>query len=267
MKLRYITLILLAGFAALTGSCSMEYDKLYNSPVVQDKYDGAFKYFNAKKYTKSAELFENILMAVKNTEQEDTVQYYLGLSNYLLGDYITAEANFDQFGQVFPRSPFTENAKYYRIKCLYWGTYRYELDQLPTYKALSVINEFVHEFPESSHLAECKDIMKDLQGRLDQKSFESARLYYKIEDYKAAVYALKNTLKENPDNIYREDILYYILAADYKYSENSVPAKQRERFLAVIDEYYNFISEFPQSKYRAEADKMFAKAQEITNTK
>lgn len=265
MKLRYLTLILLSG--ALLASCSMEYDKIYNSPVVQDKYDGAFKYFNAKKYTKSAELFESILLAVKGTEQEDTVQYYLGLSNYKLGDYITAEANFDQFGQVFPRSPFSEDAHYYRIKCLYWSTYRYELDQLPSYKALSVINEFVYRFPDSEHLKECKDIMKDLQGRIDQKSFESAKLYYKIEDYKAAVYALKNALKENPDNIFREDIMYYIVAASYQYASNSYPEKQRERFLALIDHYYNFVSEFPDSKYRTEVEKMFQKAQQVTNIK
>ncbi len=263
MNFRYLTLILLSG--ALLTSCSMEYDKIFNSPVVQDKYDGAFKYFKAKKYSKSAELFESILLTVKDTEQEDTVQYYLGLSNYKLGDYITAEANFEQFGQVFPRSPFSEDALYYRIKCLYWSTYRYELDQLPSYKALSVINEFIYQFPESHYLPECKDIMKDLQGRIDKKSFESAKLYYKIEDYKAALYALKNALKENPDNFFREDIMYYIVAANYKYAINSYPSKQKERFMTLIDNYYNFVSEFPDSKYRTEVEKMFEKAQQVTN--
>lgn len=262
MKFRYFTLILLAG--AFLTSCSMEYDKLFNSPVVQDKYEGAFKYFKAKKYNKSAELLESILLAVKNTEQEDTVQYYLGLSNYMMGDYITAEANFDQFGQTFPRSPFTEQAKYYRIKCLYAGTYRYELDQIPTYKALSVINEFVYEYPQSQYLSECKDMMKDLQGRVDKKSYENAKLYYKIEDYRAAAYALKTALKENPDNIFREDIMFYIVASNFKYASNSFAAKQKERFMVVIDEYYNFVSEFPESKYRKEADTMFEKAQQVT---
>jgi outer membrane protein assembly factor BamD len=265
MKLRYLTLVLLAG--TLFTSCSMEYDKLLNNPVLQDRYEGAFKYFKAKKYTKSAELFESILLAVKNTEQEDTVQYYLGMSNYLLGDYTTAEANFDSFGQVFPRSPFSEDAKFYRIKCLYWGTHRYELDQTPSYKTLAVINEFLYEFPNSTHLAECKDIMKDLQTRIDQKSFENARLYYKIEDYQAAAYALKIALKDNPDNYFREEIMFYVVASNYKYALNSYPSKQKERFLVVIDEYYNFISEFPQSLHRNEVDKMFKKAQEVTNIK
>lgn len=265
MNFRYLALVLLSG--AILASCSTEYDKIYNSPVVQEKYDGAFKYFKAKKYSRSAELFESILLAVKGTEQEDTVQYYLGLSNYKLSDYITAEANFDQFGQVFPRSPFSEDALYYRIKCLYWATYRYELDQLPSYKALTVINEFLYRYPNSTYLEESKNIMKDLQGRIDQKSFESAKLYFKIEDYKAAVYALKNALKENPDNFFREEIMYYIIAANYQYATNSIPEKQKERFLSVIDNYYNFASEFPDSKYKAEIDMMFEKAQQVTSNK
>lgn len=265
MKLKISAITLLAGL--LLASCTTTYEKLINSPDVQEKYQGAFMYFNAKKYTRSVELFESILVGVKGTLQEDTVQYYLGLSNYKLGDLTTAEANFDQFIQVFPRSPFTEEAKFLRIDCLYKSTYRFELDQVPTYKALSVINEFVYEHPKSVHIEKCKDMMKDLQERLDRKSYEAAKLYFKIEDYKAAVYALKNALKDNPDNSYREDIMYYIVAANYQFAQNSIPAKQKERFLTLIDEYYNFISEFPESHYRKELDSMFKKAQEVTNKK
>jgi len=39
---------------------------------------------------------------------------------------------------------------------------------------------------------------------------------------------------------------------------------QRARFLNVIDEYYNFISEYPDSKFRREVDNMFRKAQQFT---
>ena len=105
-------------------------------------------------------------------------------------------------------------------------------------------------------------MLVDLQERLDRKSFESAKLYYTIEDYKAAAYALKNVLRENADNQYREEVLYYIVAANYEYAVNSVPSKQRERFLSLVDEYYNFVSEYPDSKYRKETDQMFERAQQ-----
>jgi outer membrane protein assembly factor BamD len=196
--------------------------------------------------------------------QEDTVQYYTALSNYKMRDYITAESNFDKFINVFPRSPFTEEAKFLRIKCLYEGTYRYELDQVPTRKAMTVIGEFMYENPSSPHYDECNAMMDEFKERLDKKSYESAKLYYTIEDYKAAHYALKNVLKENSDNIYREDVLYFTAMASYKYALNSVQQKQKERYLVFIDDYYNFVGEYPESVRRKELDGYYEKAQIYT---
>ncbi len=242
-------------------SCKSEYEALLRSNNVQEQYRGAFRYFEAGKYLRAAELFDNLLLATSGTLQDDTVQFYLGLSNFRYGDYTIAEANFDRFISVFPRSPFTEEAKYLRIECLYRSTYRYELDQLPTYKAMAAIDIFLYSYPNSQYLKPLRDMLVDLQERLDKKSFESAKLYYTIEDYKAAAYALKTVLKDNAENQYREDIMYYIVAANYNYANNSIRERQRERFLTLVDEYYNFISEFPDSKYRKEVDQMFEKAQ------
>ena len=262
---RVFPFIILAG--TLLFSCNSPYEALLRSQDVQTVYDGAMKFYNDGKYLKAATLFENLLLYVQGTEKDDTVQFYQGLSNFKYGDLVTAETIFEQFIKTFPRSPYTEEAKFLRIECLYQSTYRYELDQMPTYKAMSAINEFLYEHPNTTNKKRCRDMLVDLQERLDRKSFEAAKLYYTIEDYRAASYALKNTLKENADNQYREDIMYYIVAANYMYANNSVHSKQKERFLTLIDEYYNFISEFPDSKYRKELDAMFAKAQENTNKK
>ena len=104
-------------------------------------------------------------------------------------------------------------------------------------------------------------MMADLMERLERKSYESAKLYYTMEDYKAARHALKNVLKDNADNQYRESVLYYTALASYKYAYNSIEEKQKERFLDFIDDYYNFISEYPESKYRKELDGLFGKVE------
>ena len=80
-----------------------------------------------------------------------------------------------------------------------------------------------------------------------------------MEDYKAARVAFKNVLKEDADNIYREDILYYAAMASYKYADLSVRHKQKERFLVFVDDYLNFIGEYPESPYRKELDSLYAK--------
>ena len=83
-----------------------------------------------------------------------------------------------------------------------------------------------------------------------------------MEDYKAARVALRNVLKEDADNVYREDILYYTAMASYKFAEMSIPSKRRERFLVFQDDYLNFIGEYPESHYRKELDGLYNKVKE-----
>ena len=242
-------------------SCKSQYELLLNSNDVDAKYKAAFEYFNNKKYSKSASLFESLSVLTEGTEKDDTVKYYWGLSNYNGKDYYTAETNFEKFIEIYPRSPFASEARYLRLDCLYKQTLRYELDQTPTYKAMNAISEYIVDYPESERLALCRDMLTELGERLDRKAYEAAKLYYKMEDYLASRVAFRNVLKDDSENIFREDILYYIAMSSYKYAYLSVPAKQKERYLVFIDDYLNFIGELPQSQYRKELDLVYRKAQ------
>lgn len=259
MKLRNLFVVLTA-IVAMT-SCKSQYEILLNSNDADAKYEAAFQYFNDRKFSKAASLFESLSVLTDGTERDDTVRYYWGLSNYRFKDYYTAETNFDQFITSYPRSPFTSEARYLRLDCLYRQTLRYELDQTPTYKAINAISEYILEFPSTTHMQECRDMLVELNERLDKKAYESAKLYYKMEDYLASRVAFRNVLKEDAENIYREDILYYIAMSSYKYAHQSVPAKQKERYLSFVDDYLNFIGEIPESHYRKELDSVYQKAQ------
>ena len=259
MKIR--TLIVAAVAVIASVSCKSQYELLLNSNDADAKYDAAFQYFNEGKYSKAATLFESLAVLTNGTERDDTVRYYWGLSNYKFKDYYTAETNFEKFIDLYPRSPFTSDARYLRIDCLYRQTLRYELDQAPTYKAMNAISEYVLEFPDNSHMQDCKDMLEELNARLDRKAYEAAKLYYKMEDYLASRIAFRNVLKDDAENIFREDILYYIAMSSYKYAYLSVPSKQRERYLTFVDDYLNFIGELPDSKYRKELDALYQKVQ------
>lgn len=260
---RNTTVIALAAIllAGCLSSCKSQFEALLNSSDVRAKYDAAFDYFNREKYSKAADLFESLSVQTGGMAIDDTVQYYWGLSNYKFKDYYTAETNFLKFTENYPASPFTGDAKFLRIDCLFRQTLRYELDQAPTYKALTAIGEYIAAYPTSEHVGECQDMVKELQLRLDTKAYEAAKLYYKMEDYKASRVAFRNVLKDNAENAYREDILYYTAMSSYKYAKLSVPAKQKERYLVFVDDYLNFLGEIPESPYRKELDSLYRKAQ------
>ena len=199
-------------------SCKSQYELLLSSNDVDAKYKAAFEYFNNKKFNKASALFESLSVLTEGTEKDDTVKYYWGLSNYRNKDYYTAETNFEKFVEVYPRSPFAPEARFLRLECLYNQTLRYELDQTPTYKAMNVISEYIVDYPESERLAACRDMLTELGERLDRKAYESAKLYYRMEDYLAARVAFRNVLKDDAENVFREDILYYIAMSSYKYA-------------------------------------------------
>lgn len=261
--MRNISLLTLTISLLLLSSCKSQYEVLLESNDVELKYKTAFELFEQGKYTKAAGMFENLKLAVKGTLQDDTVQFYTGLSQYRSGDMYVAESCFESFIAIFPRSPFTEQANYYYVDCLYYQTLRYELDPTPTYKALSTITQYLVDNPNTQYKDEFYKMINDLEERLDRKAYEGAKLYYTTEDYKAAHYAMKNVLKMDADNQYREEIEYYTAMASYKYALNSIQEKQKERYMTFTDDYYNFVGEFPESKHRKELDNLFGKVQKI----
>lgn len=242
-------------------SCKSEFQALLEGYDEEAKYAAAFDFFNQGKYSKAAQLFESLSVTTNGTDRDDTVQYYWGLSNYRFKDFYTAETNFKEFVDKFPRSAFAENASFLRIDCLYKSSLRWELDQSPSVNTISAIGEYLTNYPETQHLEVCTDMLKDLGERMDRKAYEAARLYYKMEDYLASRVAFKNVLKDDADNVFREDILYYTAMSSFKYAQLSVPEKQKERYLTFVDDYYNFVGEYPESLYRREMDVMYKRSQ------
>ncbi|MCL2097883.1 MAG: outer membrane protein assembly factor BamD [Bacteroidales bacterium] len=256
--LLHFCVVMMAGF--ILASCTSAFDKILKSNNPELKYQKALEYYNLKKYSRAATLFDNVALNFRGTARDDSVNFFLAKSFFLDGDMYSAEHYLNIFRQTFPRSKFTEEAYFLRCVSVYNTTYRASLDPRPSSQALAYMGEFIYLYPSTEWLPEVKKMQEELSARLDEKAFNSAALYYKIEEYKAAVMALKTTLKDNADTRYREDILYLILASSYELARNSVPSRQRDRFQAVIDEYYNVISEYPESKYKKSADSMHAEA-------
>ena len=261
---RKITMLLAAVAALLwVSSCKTQYDLILEGNSAEDKYKMAFELFENKKYAKAAEMFESLGLLTNGTAQDDTVQFYIGYSNYCYGDYTTAESNLQRFITTFPLSDFTHEAQFLRLDCLYKGTYRYELDQVPTKKAIVEMNNFKLDNPTSEYIPQIDEMLDDLNDRLELKAYKSAYLYYHMEDYLAAHYALKNVLKDNADNRYREEVLYYTAMSAYYYALNSVPSKQKERYLVFVDDYLNVVSEYPDSDYSKKLESYYTKVQKI----
>ncbi len=258
-KIHFVILIILA---VIIASCS-GFDKILKSNDYQLMYNKALEYYEAEDHYRYTALFERLVPIYKGTQQADTVEFFLAQGYYFQGDYLLAGHHFNNFRKNYPRSQFTEEAEYMYAYCFYKSSPRPLLDQETTRAAISAFSEFITRYPQSSKKAEVNRILVELRQKLVEKAYTNAKLYLDMEDYKAAITAFKNSLAQFPDSDYREDQLFMILEASYKLADNSVPEKRKERFQNTLDEYYNLMGEFPDTKYKADAEKMHENTMEI----
>ena len=146
------------------------------------------------------------------------------------------------------------------------------LDQTQTYKAIEQIQLYLEYYPQSERAKEAQDVMFELQEKLAYKEYLAARLYFNLgpymgNNYLSAVITAQNALKNYPFTKYREDLMYLIVSAKYEQAVISVEEKLQGRYREVIDEYYNYMNEYPEGKYVKQVKKYFDYANKrITDT-
>ena len=250
LKITVCTAVLL-----LAAGCS-GYNRLLKSNDRERMYRAALDYFEKGKFDKTLQLFEEIAPYYQGTAREDTILFYTADSHFRSGDYQLSSMEFDDLRKRFGRSPFVEEAEYKYAMGFYYLSPPANRDQSSTYMAISSINEYLQRYPNSLKKQLCLVRLDELQQTLYDKSYLNARTYYKIGRYKSAVVALRNALREYPESPHREEILYLTVKSCYELAANSVRALQRDRYLDMLDVYYTFVAEYPESKYRRELDRL-----------
>ena len=253
--------------AAAAALCACNgFDKLLKNPDFGMKYREANKFYEKRKYDKAVALYENVMPFYRNSPQEDTIVIRIARGYYHKREYEMAQYYYNLFRQSFPRSRFIEEVDYMQGLCSYDMSLRPALDQTETNNAIQAFGVYLYRYPHGEFATSCRDKTEELEARLDEKAFHSAKLYYTTEHYKAAVVALKNCVRAFPASPHREEMLYLTLRASYLHAKNSVLDKQRERYQMTIDEYFNLVSEYPESKYRREAERIYKELQEKTKS-
>ncbi|MRR19380.1 outer membrane protein assembly factor BamD [bacterium] len=253
MRIRPIIFIILAVAATSCG----EYEKLLKSSDFELKKQKVYDYYDEGKYSRSIELLTQILPRYRATDEAEQLNWINAQANFKIRDYMMAGTYYQDFADTYPGSNNAEEASYLSAMCDYYMSPRPELDQAYTRKAIESFTIFMQKYPTSTRLDDCKTRLLELQEKLVEKSYLSARLYYDLKQYRAATVSLANSLKEYPDTKYREELMFLKLDALFLYAERSIPSKQVERYQATLDEYYSFIEEFPQSKYAKDVKRIF----------
>jgi outer membrane protein assembly factor BamD len=252
--------IILLILSLLLISCS-DYQKILKSSDYELKFSKANEYYEKGDYTRAVALYDELITIYKGTNKAEELFIKYSYCYFHNKDFLSAGHYFSSFAQTFRNSTYTEEAEYMAAYCFYKDSPTPSLDQTNTLKAIEEMQAFINRYPTSERVKEANQIIELLRDKLEEKSFQSAKLYYQLENYKASIQALKTSAQEYPDSRHREEILFLILKSSYLLAENSVESKKTERYQNTEKEYYNFVAAFPESQSRKEADKLKEKTE------
>jgi outer membrane protein assembly factor BamD len=253
MNLRVVIVLLIS---LLVSSCG-QYEKLLKSTDYELKKNKVKEFYDKGLYVKTTELLAQVLPKYRATEEAEGLNWINAQSYFGMKDYLMAGTEFRNFSELYPYSKNTEEATFLAAMCDYYMSPRAELDQESTRNAINGFTLFLSRYPASPKDVEAQKHIKELQERLVLKAYLSAKLYYERKEYKAAIVALGNCLKEYPESTYREEMMYLKLSSLFYYAEKSIVAKQKERYQTTLDDYYSFIEEFPKSTYGKDVTRIY----------
>ena len=263
MRIRHYIILLVA---ALTLCSCGEYQRVLKSDDVNYKFDFAKRAFEQKKYVQAATLLKDCISVFKGSDKAEESLYLLAMSHYENKDYATSGVYFKSYYTRYPKGKYAEAARSLSGYGYYLDSPEPQLDQTGTIKAIEELQAFLDYFPRSEKVSIAQNAIFELQDKLTLKQLQNAQLYYNLgnymgNNYESAVIVARNAVKDYPYSKYKEDLELLILKSRYQEAANSIEERKADRFRDVVDEYYSFINNYPDSRNREEADNIYKIAQ------
>lgn len=263
MRIRQYIILLVA---ALTLCSCGEYQRVLKSEDVNYKFDYAKRAFEQKKYVQAATLLKDCISVFKGSDKAEESLYLLAMSHYENKDYATSGVYFKSYYTRYPKGKYAEAARFFSGYGYYLDSPEPQLDQSGTIKAIEELQAFLDYFPRSEKVSIAQNAIFELQDKLTLKQLQNAQLYYNLgnymgNNYESAVIVARNAVKDYPYSKYKEDLELLILKSRYQEAANSIEERKADRFRDVVDEYYSFINNYPDSRNREEADNIYKIAQ------
>jgi outer membrane protein assembly factor BamD len=243
----------------LLSSC--KFSRMLKNPDIEEKYEAALKLYNEKDYSRALQLFDQMVGAIRATDKAEDLYYFYAYCYYHQSDYTLASYYFKRFYTSFPNTARAEECLFMSAYCNYKNSPEPPLDQTSTYDAIKELQLFMNIFPKSKRVPECNELIDKMREKLENKDYRIAKLYFRMGDYAAAITCFNNIVKDFPETLHKEDILFLVVKSYHKYAMMSIFDKRNERHRKAISAYEELMEEFPESKYIPEAKLFVEKSQ------
>ncbi len=214
---------------------------------VEERFTQAMKNFEDENYLEAIEDYKIITIQFQGSSYAPESQYYLAQSRYLREEYILAASEYDALVRLMPNSKYVPQARYMRAMCYYNLSPRSQLDQQYTRQAIEDFQTFIEYTPTADSLVkDSENKIQELNTKLAKKIYESGRLYFTMEYYKASIEYFDNLLQKYHDSEYADDALLWKAKA----------LKERKDFSTALQTIQILIEKYPKSELLSEAQEL-----------
>lgn len=242
-------------------SCS-EYNNVLKSKDIDYKFNYAKKAYENKQYLQATTLLTDLITPLRGGPNGEEALFLLAMSYYENKDYLNSGVYFKTYYTRYPKGKYAELSRFYSGYGYYLDSPDPQLDQTATVKALEELQSFLDFFPKSDKVTIAQNAMFEMQDKLTLKQLQNAQLYYNLgnylgNNYESAIIVSQNALKDYPYSKYKEDFELLILKSKFQEAKQSINERQADRYRDVVDEYYSFINNYPDTKHKKEVETIF----------
>jgi outer membrane protein assembly factor BamD len=193
--------------ALIIGACSSS-NELESLPA-DVRYQRAKEMFDDEKYLEAIEEFKIVTVQFQGSEFADDAQFYLAESRFLRGEYILAAAEYDNLVRMMPTSPFVAASRYKKAESHYRLSPKPQLDQKYSRYAIDDFQTYLEYAPNDSLAPDAERKIVEMTEKLARKLFDSGRLYYRMNYYKASIAYFDKVISEYNDTEVADDALLW----------------------------------------------------------
>ena len=163
------------------------------------RFDDGLAFFEEEKYVKASQQFNIIVERASHTDLGDDALFFLAESYFLNEDYDLALIEFEKLVSRMGFSPYIEKSRWRICETLMLLSPNFYHDQDSSIKAITQIQEFLDDFPNSEYSKDADKLINELRTRLAEKNMETGKLYIKLKAYDSAMTSYEIVVNEYYD--------------------------------------------------------------------
>lgn len=255
-RLSFGLVVALLSVAFLSVGCGEREDPILRLSAAEALELGK-AFLEEEKYTRARRHLIHAFEVEPNSRQGREALLLAADALYLQGstdNYIKCEAKYRDFLNRFPTSELADYAQFKVAECLAARAERPDRDQEVTRDALGAYEELLRLFPESEHVPEARQRMRDMLDRLAEHELVIGVFYNRYAGRgicRAAIGRLEYLREEYPEFRRMDEALYHLLVA---YTRCEQPTKAEEALATLRRRYPD--SEFLEDAAEWEEDEL-----------